>query len=595
MRTKSISRNKNTQPAKGFFFKRNPQRQHSFFESTASNKFFGGVAETIYRKCDECNKEEQVQRKTSAADTPTKVPSQAFINKLNTSGQTLSSDQQYFFGRRMNHDFGEVKIHTGGEAVQSASNISAQAYTYKNHIVFNEGKYNPSSDEGKKLLAHELSHVIQQSPSSLIHRQQHPQTEWIPPDVGPGRSTVRDLTPDDPVERERWSRGRDADLNTRQDQLRNVLVPFIERADAAGLVARLRALSRREAFDILYDEEFMNILQAHFHGVTLWSIFSIMLDRGDPDPLVQRLNVAILSQQAQLVADILGLMRSSGFMNLGRRQLLRIALPQIFGGHRLLQEMLSLVQDAQPSEVGRVFFNAINFHYDTDEHGQMGLRAFGGPSTVDYRTTATQMRVVVPMDFVQPGNHSQPFHFIAGNLPSILENWLNTITRVWNNQFYLSNGRQNLLLVFVPIAVHSGPNQIEVHTNNRETCPGVAEQGRAEGHCYFTSDSGNTIAHEFGHLMGAGDEYNLPATAAEIPQALQAGTTGDDIRLSTVEGIEHRRPAAAASGHDISDSLMSNPEASQRVYERHILRLVNAINAQLPGGTPQYQIRRPGS
>src|SRR5690606_8262112 len=55
-----------------------------------------------------------------------------------------------------------VRIHTDSRAVQSAKQINALAYTSGNHIVFNAGQYQPGSDSGKRLLAHELTHVVQQ-------------------------------------------------------------------------------------------------------------------------------------------------------------------------------------------------------------------------------------------------------------------------------------------------------------------------------------------------------------------------------------------------------------------------------------------------
>ena len=162
-------------------------RQTSFFESTSPNKFFGAATETIYRKCNECAKEEQVQRKTGIHNTVSApaTPTTPFLNSLNHSGNSLSSGEQHFFGQRMNHDFGEVKIHTNDEAIQSASSVNAQAYTYKNHIVFNKEKYQPSTQDGKKLLGHELAHVIQQSSAEKVYKQQQGESEWIPPDVGP--------------------------------------------------------------------------------------------------------------------------------------------------------------------------------------------------------------------------------------------------------------------------------------------------------------------------------------------------------------------------------------------------------------------------
>lgn len=66
---------------------------------------------------------------------------------------------------RFGYDFGKVRIHTGELAAQSAQSINALAYTVGNEIIFGEGQYLPNSDSGRLLLAHELTHVIQQSSS----------------------------------------------------------------------------------------------------------------------------------------------------------------------------------------------------------------------------------------------------------------------------------------------------------------------------------------------------------------------------------------------------------------------------------------------
>ena len=67
-----------------------------------------------------------------------------------------------FFNQKMGYDFSNVKIHTDAVAAKSASSINAQAYTTGNHIVFNQNQYHPETTDGKKLLAHELTHVVQQ-------------------------------------------------------------------------------------------------------------------------------------------------------------------------------------------------------------------------------------------------------------------------------------------------------------------------------------------------------------------------------------------------------------------------------------------------
>jgi Domain of unknown function (DUF4157) len=107
--------------------------------------------------------EKEIKKKesgTGAAKPATSVSN--YVGSLNGKGTSLPKQSQQFFGSKMDADFSRVKIHSDKEAAESASAINARAYTVGEHIVFNEGEYNDSTDVGKKLLAHELTHVIQQ-------------------------------------------------------------------------------------------------------------------------------------------------------------------------------------------------------------------------------------------------------------------------------------------------------------------------------------------------------------------------------------------------------------------------------------------------
>lgn len=81
-------------------------------------------------------------------------------------GSPLPGTIRAFMEPRFGADFGKVRVHTGSEATHLNRNINAQAFTHGQDIYFNEGRYNPGTDSGKKLLAHELTHTIQQSGSS---------------------------------------------------------------------------------------------------------------------------------------------------------------------------------------------------------------------------------------------------------------------------------------------------------------------------------------------------------------------------------------------------------------------------------------------
>ncbi|HEY6977193.1 MAG TPA: DUF4157 domain-containing protein [Chitinophagaceae bacterium] len=80
-------------------------------------------------------------------------------------GSALPTSTQQFMESRFNADFSGIRVHTGSYAENLSSNIHAQAFTYGHDIYFNNGKYSPNTADGSLLLAHELTHTIQQGAS----------------------------------------------------------------------------------------------------------------------------------------------------------------------------------------------------------------------------------------------------------------------------------------------------------------------------------------------------------------------------------------------------------------------------------------------
>lgn len=91
-----------------------------------------------------------------------------------TPGTPLSSGTRTFMENRFDHDFSRVRVHTDRVAAHSAQNLQAHAYTVGRDIYFNENRYAPESSEGTRLLAHELTHVVQQARSSNLTIQRAP-------------------------------------------------------------------------------------------------------------------------------------------------------------------------------------------------------------------------------------------------------------------------------------------------------------------------------------------------------------------------------------------------------------------------------------
>src|SRR5215467_4914102 len=113
-----------------------------------------------------------------ADDTlPAKAPPYTFADRVPASGgRPLDPGTRDFMERRFSHDFSSVRIHTDEEAAESAKSVNALAYTAGLDIVFGRGRYAPSTFDGGRLLAHELTHVVQQSggeasPDAVLQRQ----------------------------------------------------------------------------------------------------------------------------------------------------------------------------------------------------------------------------------------------------------------------------------------------------------------------------------------------------------------------------------------------------------------------------------------
>jgi hypothetical protein len=81
---------------------------------------------------------------------------------LRSPGQPLDAATRAFMEPRFGQDFGHVRVHTDAKAAESARTIGAQAYTVGENLVFGAGRYAPGSMTGKNLLAHELTHTVQQ-------------------------------------------------------------------------------------------------------------------------------------------------------------------------------------------------------------------------------------------------------------------------------------------------------------------------------------------------------------------------------------------------------------------------------------------------
>lgn len=88
------------------------------------------------------------------------------------SGRPLDAPTRLFMASRFGQDFGHVRVYTDDRAAKSAQAVNAVAYTLGNAVVFAPGRYTPDTTEGRRLLSHELTHVVQQSGTGLRLQRQ---------------------------------------------------------------------------------------------------------------------------------------------------------------------------------------------------------------------------------------------------------------------------------------------------------------------------------------------------------------------------------------------------------------------------------------
>jgi hypothetical protein len=122
----------------------------------------------VQRQAEETDDDDTVQAKAVAPGAQAFDPGPAFSRELQRQqpgGQPLPQDVRGFMEQRFGADFGRVRVHTDGGAAQLNRAILAQAFTHGRDIYFGQGHYRPHTPGGQQLLAHELTHTIQQGAS----------------------------------------------------------------------------------------------------------------------------------------------------------------------------------------------------------------------------------------------------------------------------------------------------------------------------------------------------------------------------------------------------------------------------------------------
>ncbi len=118
--------------------------------------------EDLQRQTAQPEEEPPVQTKPEHGSSAAPTNLQSRLDTTKGGGNPLPAGTRSQMENAFGADFGSVRVHTGSDAAQLNKDLSAQAFTHGSDVYFNEGKYRPETTEGKRLLGHELVHVVQQ-------------------------------------------------------------------------------------------------------------------------------------------------------------------------------------------------------------------------------------------------------------------------------------------------------------------------------------------------------------------------------------------------------------------------------------------------
>lgn len=317
-----------------------------------------------------------------------------------------------------------------------------------------------------------------------------------------------------------------------------------------------------------------------------------------------RLNYAVMNNDARLLTDMLGIVISQ-YPSERYFHILREACVTIFSGDRLLPEILRLIDHRDDDTINHQLSGDVKeTHYEKDSAGHYALATPSNHFSADAYFSQNELRVIVRIRFVDgsdavncsyAGSAScQPFYFLGANA-HYYDEWQRYITNVWNNKFNITNGTNKYAVTFVPLFMSEHDDSaanVRVISNPNQHCASSDTWARSYSSCWHLNGvSENSVAHEFGHLIGASDEYNLPGSTKEVTAAGVKGLSAEDLSLTTVEGVTGTAAPASSSGHGYTqDSLMAS--SNNEVYSRHLTRLIRSLNESLPAGTAPFKIKK---
>jgi hypothetical protein len=515
---------------------------------------------------------------------------------LRSTGQPLDPATRAFMGSGFRHDFGNVRVHTDSKAAESARAVNALAYTAGRDIVFGPGQFALGRRKTDELLAHELTHVVQQSQttarnsslavasqSGVLEDQARESSQRILNGQSIGQLSSAGLeiarqtpSPDDLInpyldepapgeaEAEEFRRGTIS-------VVRDPILEALRRNDSISFLNRLRALDPEDRNQLEGDAAFLAEIHRALRGMAFWIVL-LILRFGNRKPLyVRQLSLAVSERNIQQIKDLLR--TYSELRDPTRVPGVREMVDYEFRADREHNALLALMDTAEVGGRSSISASFQEAHYERPAGGgAYQLQSFTGTTDFSLARTGSELRVLVRIHLVEATNVLQTFY----PEDRTANEWRTGIERVWNNHFVATNDTTRLRVIFVPLFTEESPN----HTVQIDHGQGRSDEGK----WYLQSVSGDVIAHEFGHMVGNPDEYRLPGRISDIPTGM--GLSPTEAQRSSVQGITGTAKPTKAGGYTMPGIM--GEEYGQVAQPRHVGPVMDLFNGTMlqPGEGP---------
>ena len=347
---------------------------------------------------------------------------------------------------------------------------------------------------------------------------------------------------------------RDAAVARGRSELRERALAPLETGTGLGFLGRLRDLQPGQRGILLADQGFWTRVRKRLSGMALWAV-QVALQYGNRAPSeVYALHAAVHDGNWSRTRDLI-----MAYPSLKTVEGLRAVVAHRFAGKQAEDLAAVIAEGGTRAESGASDYSEV--HYKAGV-----VTKYVGTRNYELVRLDTQLRVIVKIRL--QNDASNPANAITDKA---VARWESGIKRHWNGKFRLRGGGRTLDVWFLPVFVY---HDDAAHHTVR-VLPGDETSNE---HKWYEEDSAETAAHEFGHMIGNPDEYDLPGSMSEIPASL--GLSDAEKRRSSWEGLTGKPAAKDVKGYDMENLMGAHyKDASLRV--RHGWDVLEVFNAKL--------------